>query len=399
MVIGIGNTLTGSRTSGVSIPNPVALGTIFTDTSFAAGPKYAISGSGISYTGGQINMTGGTATFNDYITLVDPTFPFNYTCLEQWTVSIKCVTPTIGAGSYGLGIGVRSSNPTIGMNALFRWCWDTSAPAAMNMYPNNSLTSQLSSGTFTSPGSGVTVYFDVTRNKNVYTATGYQSDHTTVMKTATFTMSLASGATNQANNTGRFVIENFGGTNIRITEWTITTPALKFPTWAVMGDSNTYGMFAGSNANRYAEHAITAASKTGTICAGIDDHTQDLLNRLPEILVGIQPTKGVVINIGSNDVADGVGTGTWQANITSLVNQVLAAGKICILVAPFARNTNDLTPVQTYCAGVSGVTFLDLFTPTLGVGTAMNAAYNSGDGIHGNLACNNAVYPLLQAIL
>lgn len=386
---------------GLLKPLPVALGRVFTDTNFVAGSKYALSGAGITFSGGQINMTGGTASFNDYITLIDPTFPFNYTCLENFKIVVKAITPsTIDLNSYGIGVGWRSAESTnVLMNALFRWGWDTGDVNQWHMYPNNSLTAQISTGATINPTASQTVYIDIVRVKNVYTCTAYQSDHTTVIGVAaTFTMSLTTGATNQAHNTSRFVIENFGGTNLKILEWTITSTSLKFPDWAVIGDSNTYGMFATSNANRYAEHAMTLKGRSFSLAAGIDDHTQDVLNRLPEILTGIRPTSGVVLNIGSNDVADGVASGTWQANITSIINQIKATGVKVILISPFARSV-DLTALNTYISGKTGVTYLDFFTATKGAGTALNATFDSGDGIHGNLACNNAVYPLLQAVL
>lgn len=373
-----------------------AVGTIFSDNNFAAGAKYAVTGAGITFSGGQINMTGGTASFNDYITLVDPTNPWINTSLEKWTISVQCITPTvIDANSFGIGVGVRSSNAFVTMNALFRWGWDTGAPAAIFMYPGNAITNQLTSGTFTSPGVSTTVWFDVTRNKNVYTVTTYQSDHSTVLKTATFTMSLATGAVNQANNTGKFVIENFGGTNLKILQWNITTPARKFVDYVFLGDSNMYGMFAGSNAVRFAEAAATAKGKSFEVLAGIADRTAEVVLRLNEA-IALKP-RFAFLSIGRNDIANGVVTGTWQTNINTVISTLQNAGIIVKLGGVIASNV-DVSAVQAFYTGKVNAQ-VNSYVATKGAGTALNITHDSGDGIHMNATGNGVESTLIQPIL
>lgn len=375
--------------------SPAPVGGLLAETTWASLANYTNVGTGISVSGGQLNMTGGNATFNDYLLWNDINSPWLNTCLEKWTVSVKCITPTITASSFGIGIGVRCTNSFTQMNAVFRWGWDTGAPAALFMYPLNSTANQLTSGTFTSPGSATTVWFDVTRNKNVYTVTGYQSDHTTVLKTATFTMNLTSGGTNQANNTGQWVLENFGGTNIKVLEWNITTPAQKNCDVVWLGDSNMYGMFAVTNAARFAENIATTKNRSFEILAGIGDRTTDILTRLKEVQA-LKPAF-VILSAGRNDIAAGTAIGTIQANIDTIISTIESYG-IQVKLAGVIASSVDVSAVQTYYTGKPN-TQVNLYTITKSGTTTLNATYDSGDGIHmngaGNTACATALSPIV----
>lgn len=373
---------------------PSTLGVIWDETAWASLTNYSNVGAGISVSGGQLNMTGGTATFNDYLLLTGST-NFNQTSCEKWTISVRAIAPAIDVGSYGIGLGVRCTNNFAPMNAIFRWGWDTGAPAGIFMYPNNSLTSQLSTGVKTNPTSGQTVWFDVSRNKNVYTVTGYQSDHTTVMITGSFTMSLTTGATNQANNTGQWVLENFGGTNIKVLEWKITIDANKNVDYVFIGDSNMYGMFAGSNSARFAEAAATAKGKSFEILAGIGDRTGDMINRIAEARA-LNP-KYVIISAGRNDVANSIVIGTIQTNINTIAATLKGYGIVVRSGGVIASNV-DVSAVQTSWNGLP-LLGVNTYTTTKSATTTLNVTYDSGDAIHLNPTGNGVVSTLWQTII
>lgn len=371
------------------------VGTVLSETAWASLTNYTNVGTGISVSGGQLNMTGGNATFTDYLLWNDTLSPWLNTCLEKWTISVKAIAPTISATSYGFGLGVRCTNSFTQMNAIFRWAWDTGATNGIYMYPNNSLASQLVGGARTNPTGGQTVYFDVVRNKNVYTATAYQSDHSTVLISQVFTMNLSTGAVNQANNTGKWVLENFGGTNLKILEWTISTPAQKNCDIVFLGDSNEYGMFAVSNANRFAENAAVTRGKTFEILAGIGDRTSDLITRLLEVKA-LNPSY-VILSIGRNDIANGIGTGTWQANINTIISTIAGYGIPVKLAGVIASNV-DVSAVQTFYSGKTNQQ-VNSYVATKSGTTTLNATYDSGDGIHMNVAGNTALSTLYQTII
>ncbi len=381
--------------SNLKRPAPSAIGTIWDETSWSSLGNYSNVGSGISVTGGHLAMSGGTASFTDYLLLTGST-NFNYSSVEKWTVSVK-FSITTNSTSYGPGIGIRCANSFAQMNAIFRWSCATSGETAQYYcYPNNSLTAQQTQGSSGhGPASGTTYYFDVTRNKNVYTCKSYQSDHTTqVGSTGTFTMSMSSGTTNQTNNTGQWVIENFGGT-MQITEWKITIDENKNPDYLFIGDSNMSCCFPGSTSARFAEAAATAKSKTFVIDAGIGDRTADVLNRITEARA-INP-KYAMISIGRNDIANSVPLATTESNIDNIISILRGYGIVVRLGGVPASNV-DVSSLQTWYNGKSNLQ-VNSYTTTKSGTTTLNAAYNSGDGIHLNSAGNSAMSTLWQTII
>lgn len=369
------------------------IGTILREVNWNSLLPYTITGTGISVSANQLNMTGGDSSFGNYISLTDSMNAYRVTSMEEWKISIRAIAPTLNSTSYGFGVGIRCANSFTQMSALFRWAWDTGSGNGIFMYPNNSLTSQLTSGGFTSPGSGNTVWFDVVRSKNIYTCTAYQADHSTVLINATFTMNLSTGATNQANNTGVPILSNFGGTNIKILEWNITSPAAIDVDYAFIGDSNQYGMFAVSNSSRWAENAMTARNKTFRIFAGIGDRTVDAVTRLNEV-IACRP-KRCCVCLGRNDIAGGIATATWQANFNTIFNTLINNNIEPIILGPIASNVD----VSAQAAWLKSFPFL--YVDFYGIshaagGTGLLTAWNSGDNIHINSLGNAALSEYLQ---
>lgn len=395
-VAGFSQSFTSPITANLKRPAPSAVGVVLDEISWASLTNYSNNGSGITVSGGQLNMTGGSATFNDYLLWNDASSDWLSTACENWTISVKAIAPTINSTSYGFGVGTRCTNSFIQMSAVFRWAWDTSAGLGIAMYPNNSVTGQLTSGSFTTPTSGATVWFDVVRAKNVYTCTAYASNHTTVLITATFTMSLSSGTSNQSGNTGKWVLENFGGTNLKILEWKITINESKNVDGVYVGDSNSVGLFAGSNASRFVQAAPTARSRTFAVLAGIGDRTADINSRIKEIRA-LNP-KYCYISMGRNDIANSVSTGTWQTNIDTFISTVKSYGIVVRPLGVIASNV-DVSAVQTYWTGKTSLTQVNFYTATKGAGTTLAAGNNSGDNIHLNSTGHGVCSTSLQTII
>lgn len=377
------------------------VGPINSESAWANLNDFTVVGNGtpvISIVSNKLNMTGGTGgtLFTNYIGFSKATSPFHHTCLENWRQRVTCTTPSsLTATSYGFGIGIKSTNVTGDTSTYIRWSWDT-GDNRVYFYVTGSVTGQTISAGSVVPTANTTYVIDVLRAKNVVTVTLYQADGVTQLLQTSFTMGLTFPANGQImHNTGRFTLQNFGGTNLTISQWAITSTANRNAAYIAVGDSNMYGLFAGTNAVRYTQQAMTATNKTFEIVAGYADHTADVLNRIDEIKY-LSPS-AVYLNIGSNDVADGVGTGTWQANIDSIISQLQTAGIVVKLGTPIARAT-DLTAVQTYINGKAN-TKVDLFAATKDGVNHLLAAYDSGDTVHMNVAGHNACSTALQAIL
>jgi lysophospholipase L1-like esterase len=384
-----------SNPSGPPPPEPI--GTIQDDSFDGTLDDYTIVGTGISQSAGGVTMTGNPTLFSSALTFSKSTSAHKITCLEKWKQRVSCTTPgTLGGTTFGIGIGIRSLNGYDPFSTIVRWAWDNAA-GNVYLYTKDTITGQLVAGTTFTPTINTTYVLEIERAKNVITFSIYNAAGNTQLYTTSFTINITSANSAQAHNTGRFAIYNFGGTTI-INQWTITSDADKYVDIIGIGDSNMYGMYAAANSARYTEAAFTGAGKSFEILAGIADRTAELVSRLPEI-VALAPT-AVYVNVGRNDIANSVGTSTWQANIDTIISTLETAGIEVILGTPIASNV-DVSGVATYVNGKSNTKY-DFYALTKAAGNfTLNTTYNSGigDGIHLNVAGHTACTAPLQGIL
>lgn len=386
-----------SERVSVPVPDPEIIGSIFSESTWANLNDFTVLGSGVTLGAGYVNMTGGLATFNDKLYFSKSTSPHKITCLEQWNIRVKCKTPaTLNTTSYGIGLGVDSTAAEEYSTSV-RWAWSIGAGenGSVRMYTHRTTTNQITHTSVLTPTADTVYVLEFIRDYNTLTFNIYASDGTTLLATRSSALSLSTGATVQPHNTGSFCIQNYGGTNIQIQSWSVTTPAMKNLDYVCVGDSNMYGLFATAKESRYVTQALASQDKSFEVLAGIADRTGDIVTRLPEI-IALNP-RNVYVNLGSNDVANGVATGTWQSNLDTIISTLETAGITVKLGSPVARSTN-LTAVQTYINGKSNQK-VDLFAVTKSAGTTLNATYNSGDNIHINLAGHNACAPAFESII
>lgn len=378
-------------------PEPEAIGIIQDDTFDGTLADYTIVGTGISIGAGVVTLTGNPTLFSSALTFSKSTSPHKITCLEKWVQRVSCTTPASFTGtSYGFGTGVRSLNGYDPFSSIVRWAWDNGT-GDVYLYTKDTITGQIQASSSFAPTVNTTYVVQLERAKNVFTFTIYDATGQTQLYTTTFTINITSANLQQAHNTGRFALYNFGGTTL-INQWTISSTAEKYVDVIGIGDSNMYGMYAASNSARYTEAAFTAASKSFEILAGIADRTAEIVSRLPEI-VAMAPQQ-VFVNIGRNDIANSVTSGTWQTNIDTIISTLETAGITVKLGTPVASNV-DVSGVATYVNGKSNIKY-DFYALTKAAGNfTLNTTYNSGidDGIHLNVAGHTACTAPLQGIL
>lgn len=165
------------------------------------------------------------------------------------------------------------------------------------------------------------------------------------------------------NNGGTYTIQS-----IRVVSRKPQQPEL-----AVVGDSKTFGCTAGARDLRYG----SALSSVGPVAvyAGSGDTTASVMADLPYILAN--KPKRVLLNIGRNDLAQGIASATWQANYSSIVSQLKAAGVVVTHLLPIPETAQDQTALKTYIT--STFTGDQMIDPSVGwSNTTMLAA----DGIH-----------------
>ena len=148
-----------------------------------------------------------------------------------------------------------------------------------------------------------------------------------------------------------------------------------------VGDSKTQGAAASSFYNTYPGILGSSYENIG-IQAGFGDKTQDVLNRIAEIIL-INP-KQVVLSIGSNDQRAGVSQATFEANYASITSQLTSAGIEVIHLSPMYETALNLTAQYTYVS-TNYSPFVDVFY------VVQEAGNLSGDGIHPSEAGYKAI--------
>jgi lysophospholipase L1-like esterase len=373
------------------------VGEIFNETSFASTSNFPITGSSITRGTNKLDMTGSPTLFGSYVLYDNSSNDHRYTGMENWKQRVRVKTPsTINGTSYGIGIGVQSANTFDPYTTTMRWSFDTGGPGALgSLYLYNKLTTagQVQGVGSFAPAAATYYWIEIERNKNAFSCRVF-SDQGTKLYDEAVSFSLSSSY-NQAHNVGRFVIHHFGGNAIEVTNWEVSSSTYVGADYCVIGDSNTYGIFATTNYLRWAEDAMNRGGKTFSINAGIADRTADVILKLPEI-IALQPRK-VLLSIGRNDVANSVALGTIQANIDTIIDDLEAAGIEVELCGVIASNFN-VSSVQSYYSGKPN-TQVDFYTATKSGTTTLNASYDSGDTIHLNVTGNDVLADLVDAMI
>jgi len=373
-------------------------GEIFNETSFISATRFPIVGTSITRSTNKLVLSGAPGFFKSYVYHDDPNSPFRYTCLENWKTRVRLKTPALfDITSHGVSIGVVSSNSYNPYSTLLRWSWKP-GNGKIYMYYKATTSKQIISTTAFAPTANTFYWIEVTRNKDSFTytildgATGTIQLYSTTLTFPTFTTANYV----KAHNTGQFCIQQFGGTKTEVTNWQVSTEAIKNADFIGVGDSNMHGMFATGNSQRFVENAMTTANRSFNILAGTADRTVEVVQRLPEI-IALAP-KAVVLSIGRNDLTNSIPLATVQENITTIINTLEAAGITVYLAGVIASNTN-VSALQTFYNSKSNIKVNSFAATKSATTNSLASAYNSGDAIHLNSAGNTLLSNLLSTII
>lgn len=378
------------RSAGVPFPG-IELGTIFTDQFARAslGTNYTADGV-VAWTtdGAKLITSSGTGVFTDRLRR-----SFNPTCLERHSITVDFKqTSAIGATSYGIAIGVFSSNNNDRRSYAIQV--QTSSGANLGKsYLRISTGAGAPAYTIekTSTGSVVVNQNDslrvvVTRTQNAVAWTVYNLTlGTSYSESHTFSLAYAAGA-KVPHGGGQFVLHALGGV-LHITDWNVTSLDKKNVKPLFIGDSITYGLFSSTIADRWADEVMAGSVNSYTVSGGPSDKTAEVLERINELIL-INPRYAVLM-IGGNDVQFGIAAGTRNANYLSIVNQLKAAGITVVHCYATPRDAYDMTAWNAHILATYGGTdvVIDTFTPLADSGlTTLAAAYDSTDGVHPNAA-------------
>jgi hypothetical protein len=300
---------------------------------------FIVNTAGATIVSNKINIPdGGVTDFTKSLQLAP------YSCVNHWKIEIEfSLTVPISGSTTGISIGIQSTNANSACSIATYFSTSTTNTGRMELFAQansaNPLTGWTSRG---SASSNLTfaeddiIKFSMERlNNHLY------------MRAENLSQAVASVYYEEIMpldnifiippNTGHFAIFSQGG-NFTINRWTVWNNEVQNPEIMFLGDSKTLGYGANSFYNTY-PGIVGNRYNNISISAGFGDKTADLLNHIDEI-IAINPNQ-VILSIGSNDLRFGVSNATFQANYTSIVNQLTTAGIEVIHLSPTYESVQD----------------------------------------------------------
>lgn len=355
-----------------------AIGDIYNKSTWTDLSEFEQTGSSFSVSGGKIQVAADNTYFN-HINL--PTT----SALDQWTISLTYEHTTAVSSDVGLGFGFYSSNTTSSQSIFFFGLLDGANNGKVDIYDALTTTHHYSSSSL-SHSLGDVFTLQCSYDKGLFTAT-FTNLTTGESVTNTFQNDFTLAGTTIGHNSGKLSVFASNGT-YEIRNLSFSSKMQKGGTW-VVGDSYAKGYYAGVPGNRFSE--LIGAQ----VRAGQGDKTADVLAGVQEI-IDVDPDV-VYLMLGTNDLGQGVSSGTWQSNYAAIVSALEAEGITVIKIAPPPNNLVSMLPVKTWLASTYPSSYIDAYTPLLGSGTSLNATYDAGDDVHLNVAGNELVANTIKA--
>lgn len=292
------------------------IGSIYNKNSWTDLSDFTVNGTTPTIVSNKLQFTGGTGSFTQSLDYS------RYTALEKWTITARIVVGSVNTStSYGLGIGLRSTNVNGLYNLSAQVGLNTTNLGHLFIYagPSNNIVASSTSVLTVSTGDSIMEILQ--RNGDIVTFTAWNQTTKSLPISLSYSYIYDGSTTIFSPNTGRFAVFNFGGTQT-LDSISITSLIPKNIEVAFVGDSKTVGYVTGNFNTRFS--SLFAKYFNSITLAGGSDKTADVLNRVQEI-IDVKPTY-CVLNIGRNDIYYGVSTATILANYDTIVNRLTSAG-------------------------------------------------------------------------
>lgn len=369
------NTMLGTLTASPT------LGTLYSKSTFPNTADFTLFGSpGFTASAGVINVSGGTqgpsavvGTTNTAFNQVARITAYGGTTLEKYLITYRfTIGIAPGSATFGTGIGTYSINPAAISNcvAYFNMSTATGTGTVSILAGTTNTTVSISPTALTfSNGDVIVMTIERFGDQVFVSARNITTGSSLVNCAYTFDFTVATGVT--APNTSNFAVVNFGG-SYSINSINVISGEFKNSNVMFIGDSKIQGYATAFDGRISAQ---VGRFFPGTIvCAGQSDRTQDVLNHLPEIL-SLTPRQ-VVLCVGRNDIAGGVPTATWEANLSSIVSQMQTAGIAVWVVDAIFETIVTQTTLINYVRATFPNNYIGLYDPTNTAGTV------ASDNIH-----------------
>ena len=357
-----------------------AQGQVIYDKSYwTSTADFTASGSpGLSVSNGKLVTTAANAgTFANYFSLTNilSSVGANISSNNDDEIDVEMTLTGSATSGYGIGVGKVTTNP-----AYNRWgaaaFFSPSSPNSASIYTvtaGGSVT-QLGTGTVGQFTAASTDTVKVVYSQRGARFAGYIFDVTQGKMVSNVQDPGLATCNTSFPNSDNIGIFNNGGTytiqSIRVISRKQANPAI-----ALVGDSKTWGCNAVTREQRFG--SMLSSLGPVAVYAGSGDTTQSVLNDLPYI-VAMKP-KSVLLNIGRNDLANSVATATWQANYSSIVSQLKAAGIKVTHLLPIPETTQaDQSALKTYIT----TTFAGDGMIDPSAGWSNSTMLSSADGTH-----------------
>ena len=310
--------------------------------------------------------------------------PYGTSILDRWKQTVNLIV-TKDATTIGFTIGCKSTN-AISSDVYQAFCaMYVGGEGQLTIFRNGATTGEVNLiGMAISNGDSLTLVFERTFGalpQYVFTVT-----NNTTATTRSVTHDLITGltTTNLTNTAMKWALYNNGG-KYDVSLQTIESTALKNVNRCFIGYSIPELFNAGGYANSWPAQAMIGNAKSYTKLCSQSGHSQTFLDAMPEI-ISINSKIYILSGILGNDKQLGVADATADANYASIVSQIKAGVPGCrvihILESP--RNAFSMVPVNARITTLAGSdTVFDMYALTVGVGTNINAAYDT-DGTHIN---------------
>lgn len=353
----------------------------FSRSSIGSNYVTAFPGTTATISSAGLRLVGTPGNYVNYISRL------KYTASERFSEKITYINNTISSTAYGITVGMQSQNT---------FCCTHEVTAGVGQYTGSAILGKsfITGGDsygFTSNGSstistisvGDTIDVTLVRDYLTYTVTSYNR---TTGQTSTHSVVTTLGLSTSnfyVNNTSYPTLNFFGG-DITVIGFEYRLLDSYNADYGFVGNSITTGQAATANSLTFPN--LTFVNDAGIVQitnAGGGDYTQSVVNRLSEIYA-LNP-RYVMLMIGGNDLLFGVSTATWEANLRTIRDSLVAHGIQVIHLYPTPRNSTDMTPLVNFldtCTRFTTDTKVRATWDSLKTGTSLKAIYDAGDGTH-----------------
>lgn len=367
----------------------VPLGSLFSDDFVrgSLGSNYTQVGATATFniTANQLVVAGGVNTLGQYIEYTNKLIN-----VQEWVEPISIIVGTIDANSHGIPIGIQSVNAVGSLQVSVRL--DSTNIGKIHWFYNNSITPFQATVTGASILAGDVLTCTLTRSFFAMTFS-FTNSRTGLTFSDTYNYSQATSGLNFPPNAGYFSIYAMGGTHT-VTSFSATSPTRKNAGAMMLSDSIGRGAYSTGTHGGWFDLACSELGLSYVNLSGGGNRIQDFNTTT---IIELNPDK-IYICLGTNNVPESVNT--MVNRYLTLINPLLEAGWQLGVDLFFCKTTprNDVSMVALNDAiAILYPNTIDMYTPILGSGFALNATYNSGDNLHPNEAGHRVLADAFKA--